>query len=378
MAGDAICLAAIPIAFMRAGLAGTVFAMVMASVAIGTVLGAALGGPWAEKITPKYILIITDISRGLAQLAAAALLTYGVSELWLVGVYFLFGIGIGASRPSAHIVLISLIPKKALPSANSSITFLDNIIAVVFPATIGVLFILANPVWGLIFDGVTFFGAAILISTLHCQKKQSYNDDSSSASMITGFLAIIKNPTLRSGLIATIIINVLCFPVFLVIGPYAIAGRFDDTLWGLCLAASGLGACVGSIVSALLNTQYYTMRLASCCGIALALAMYSLAIADHMYLIIAGAVLFGLVEGVWLTSWATVMQIESPTHLLGRIVGIETLLTSGLHPLIYLGSGLAGAVLGYQTTLIATGTIALASILFLILLSKISIGKHSI
>lgn len=46
MAGDAICLAALPIALIRDGFGGDVFGFIMAAVGVGTVIGALAGGCW--------------------------------------------------------------------------------------------------------------------------------------------------------------------------------------------------------------------------------------------------------------------------------------------------------------------------------------------
>jgi len=63
MAGDAVCLAALPIGLSHAGFGGKVFGFVMAAVGGGTVIGALAGGMLADRKSPKRILIITDAMR---------------------------------------------------------------------------------------------------------------------------------------------------------------------------------------------------------------------------------------------------------------------------------------------------------------------------
>jgi hypothetical protein len=58
----------------------------------------------------------------------------------------------GSARKSAT--------KQALVAGNGAMNFLDNLVAVIFPATLGVVIILWDPVWGVLIDGITFFGAA--------------------------------------------------------------------------------------------------------------------------------------------------------------------------------------------------------------------------
>ena len=60
------------------------------------------------------------------------------------------------------------------------------------------------------------------------------------------------------------------------------------------------------------------------------------------------------------------MQTLSPESDLGKVVAIDTFVTSGTYPFIYLGSGLVAGLVGYSETLIivaivsAVGTVAIA------------------
>lgn len=74
MAGDAICLAALPIALINSGYDAATFGIIMACVGLGTFIGAGLGGSWTEYFSARTILIITDLVRGICQLVAAAVI----------------------------------------------------------------------------------------------------------------------------------------------------------------------------------------------------------------------------------------------------------------------------------------------------------------
>ena len=367
MAGDAICLAALPIALINSGYDAATFGIIMACVGLGTFIGAGLGGSWTEYFSARTILIITDLVRGICQLVAAAVIAGMTHWLWLAAVYLCFGLGIGGSRPAAHVMLVELVPSSKLIAANSWLAFLDNSIAVLLPATMGVMLILTNPLWGVVIDGITFMIAASLTSFVPVTPPvdRSHNE-ASERTWLRGFRIIDRIPPLKLGLRATLVINVLCFPVFLVVAPYTVADRFSDSLWGLSLAASGLGACLGAITAVV---TYAHLRITILCAfacLALTLAMCLIAVGDAMTLILLGAVLIGFVEGIWLTAWATVMQMHSPAPDLGIVVGTETALTSGIHPFIYLGGGSMGASIGYDSTLSLTALASLGALLLIL------------
>jgi hypothetical protein len=62
------------------------------------------------------------------------------------------------------------------------------------------------------------------------------------------------------------------------------------------------------------------------------------------------------------------MQTHSPEKDLGKVVAVDTFVTSGLHPFVYLGGGLVGQAVGYSHALTiaavvtAIGTLAIAMV----------------
>lgn len=367
MAGDAICLAALPIALIREGLGGDVFGFVMAAVGVGTVIGALAGGMLADRKSPRQVLIYTDTARGLAQLAVVALLMTGAPWGLLVLAYLIFGIGIGVSRPCAQVLLVNLLPKLALVAGNGAMNFIDNLVAILFPATLGVFIILWEPVWGILIDGLTFFCAAIFTAQLPNVGHHESDEEFSLREALNGVTVVINNATLLLGFAATLLLNVLCFPIFLVVAPYAISHRFSEDMWGYCLAASGFGACVGSVITVLASGHERLVGLAVICGLFLAGAMALLGLGTLAWMAILGATFVGIVEASWLTGWATAMQTLSPEKDLGKVVAVDTVVTSGAHPFIYMGSGVVGGMIGYSQTLTLTAVVSAVAILLIAL-----------
>lgn len=366
MAGDALCLAALPLAMLHAGFSGEIFGFVMAAVGIGTVIGAVAGGGLADRCSPKHVLIATDTLRGTVQLVVASLIVSGAPPWTLILAYLIFGTGIGVSRPCTQVLLVSLLPKHALAAGNGAMNFLDNLVAIILPATLGVLIIVWNPVSGVLIDGITFLCAALFTALLPNEARLKSDDEFSIRELLGGISVVARSRELSLGFAATLILNVLCFPVFLIISPYTVSDRFDESMWGVCLTASGLGACMGSVITVLAAGHRHLQTLALACGLCLGIAMALLGMGEFAWMAVLGSAFVGIVEASWLTGWATAMQTHAPEKELGRVVAVDTFVTSGAHPFIYVGSGLIGEAIGYSHTLTiaatvsATGTAALA------------------
>lgn len=367
MAGDAICLAALPITLIRGGYGAHAFGSIMAAVGFGSILGALVGGSLADRKSPRLILMSTDITRGLAQFLAVWLLFMEAPWWCLVFSYLVFGLGIGISRPFAQVLLVHLLPKQTLVAANSALNLMDNIVAVLFPATLGVFIIIWNPLVGIFIDGLTFFGAAVFMAMLPHVSPRDVELKSSWRDMLKGVGVVFNDSRLLLGFFGTLILNVLCFPIFLVMAPFVISERFSEELWGFCLAASGLGACVGCLIIVLASAHERLMSLFIACGLILSTAMALLGMGDTAWLVILGAALIGFVEASWLTGWATAMQTYSPERDLGKVVAVDTLFTNGLHPFVYLGSGIVGGVLGYSTALSLSALVSLVCTVLIVI-----------
>ena len=145
-----------------------------------------------------------------------------------------------------------------------------RLVAVLFPATLGVFIIFWDPVWGILIDGLTFFCAAIYTAMLPNVEPCEFEEEFSIRETVNGIAIVTGNSKLLLGFAATLVVNVLCFPIFLVVAPYAISNRFNEEMWGVCLAASGFGACIGSIVTVLVSGHERLIGLAVTCGLLLA------------------------------------------------------------------------------------------------------------
>lgn len=141
---------------------------------------------------------------------------------------------------------------------------------------------------GILIDGLTFFCAAIYTAQLPNVGHHESEEEFSLREALNGITVVVNNATLLLGFAATLVVNVLCFPIFLVVAPYAISQRFSEDMWGYCLAASGFGACIGSVITVLASGHERLVGLAVTCGLFLAGAMALLGLGTSAWMAILG------------------------------------------------------------------------------------------
>lgn len=361
MAGDAICLAALPLAIIHVGLSAANFSFMMGGVGLGTLVGASFGGALADRVSPRNVLVCTDLVRGCVQFVATVLLFVAPAALPLVICYLLFGIGIGVSRPCAQVLITELLPRRSLIAGNGLMNFVDNLAAVALPGSVGVAIIAWNPILGVLLDGVTFIVAAGF--TVFIPNAGGYeNEEFHLRDVLAGIPAVAQDRRLTVGMLSTVLLNVLCFPIFLVIAPFAVSQRYSESIWGYCLAAFGLGACTGSLVMVHFKAHGFIQRLSLICGSVLAVGLVLVGIGHSVPEVLAGSIAVGFVEAAWLTSWSTAMQLYSPPDELGRVTAIDTVLTAGGLPIVFVCGGVLGASIGYPVSLLGAAGLCILGV----------------
>jgi Transmembrane secretion effector len=126
---------------------------------------------------------------------------------------------------------------------------------------------------------------------------------------------------------------------------------------GLVFAAGGLGsvACAVAIGQRGLPRRDITLMYATWTLATLTVAGYGLA--NALWQLMLVSLVFNALETTGFIVWATAKQRHVPPHLLGRVSGLDWLISTGLLPLSFALTGPVSATLGAQATLIAAGTL---------------------
>ena len=126
-----------------------------------------LGGVFADRLPRRTILVSTDLVKGAAQVATAALLFAGEAHVWNVALLQgAFGVANAFSRPVGLGLIKETVSDAHLQQANALTNLARSSLSIVSPALGALIVTLGSPAIAIAVDAVTFFASAALVASM--------------------------------------------------------------------------------------------------------------------------------------------------------------------------------------------------------------------
>ena len=300
-----------------------------------TLLGL-FAGVVTDRFDNRRIVIVTQTVQMTFSAALAALTLLGQARLWEVyAIAALTGVAIVFDAPSRQNLTFQMVGKDELPNAVALNSSLFNLARIFGPALAGVLIAAVGAGWCFAVNAVSFL--AVLAALLAMRVSELYPLENRRRPTIwrgtrEGFGYARRNRTVRVTLLMMVVFASVCFNFNILLPLLA-----KDTLaagprtFGIISATFGAGALVGALSAATLANARWRTMLAGAGGF----GVCELLIAPVHGVVTASILLF--VCGVFFTSYTAnsnaSIQLASPDHLRGRVLGLYYYAWNGLAPL---------------------------------------------
>lgn len=355
---------------------GTVLAVGGIASAIFTVIGGAI----TDRISPRKLMLISDLIRLFLSALLATQVFTGTLEVWMIYVYsFVAGIFSGLFAPASMSIAPRLVPPEDLQAGNSVMQESMQLIRFVGPAVAGALiaaFPRENTGVGLAiaFDAATFIAS---IATLWMMKmggeiivpEKSEKNGEVWHSIVDGFQFVIEDSFLRFLFCLLAVANFAVGGAVLVGVPYLANTRFVEgaAAYGLIISGSAGGNLLGVILSGALpkvkakviNVLMIALFLTFGVGIS------ALTWISATWLAIVDLFILGVLNGYLGILLITSLQQNAPKEMLGRLMSMVLLAGIVLMPL---SQAISGAVLHWNVSVLflsAGGLLVLCSLYLL-------------
>lgn len=326
------------------------------------------GGSIVDAYDRRRVLIVTLLGLTAVGVALAVLAWTDTAQLGLL--YALTAVQSGffaVHSPARSAVIPKLLPPELLPSANALGTLAMGISMAAGPMLGGVLVDLAGYGWAYSVEAVILLGSLSLIFTLPPLLPEGEVRRAGVRSVVEGLKYLKTKPTLGMTFFVDLCAMVLALPrvLFPAIGAILIGG--GATTVGILVSGIAVGTLLGGVFSgrlARINRQGLAIVVAvaswglfvAAFGVVVALAPAPGSLGDAtwalwpatLFMVLAGA--SDTVSAVFRT---TILQVETPDALRGRLQGVSTVVVAG-------GPHLGSLLLG--TLAAATGE-ALAAVI---------------
>ncbi|TLM75559.1 MFS transporter [Pseudarthrobacter sp. NamB4] len=340
--------------------------LVAAAGSAGLVAFVLAGGIAADRI-PQRRLIIAVEGANLAVIATVSgLAVAGLLQLWHVAAgSFVLGVGAAFFFPAYSAILPRILPAQDLLAANGMEGTMRPVLQqAAGPAVAGMVVAALSPSHAVTAVALCHLLAFIVLNFLG-QHALAAPVDGAEGGMEGGATTGGRGRStvfhdLREGVSYTLRTPWLlwtliwaCISVLFLIGPIEVLLPFvvrdqlggDSSIFGFLLAVMGVGAALGSLVTASLRLprRYLTVMMVSWGAGSLPLA--AVGIMDSFWAIAAALFIFGATGSVGMVIWGTLLQRRVPPHLLGRVSSLDFFVSLALMPVSMALAGPAAEVL---------------------------------
>lgn len=313
-----------------------------------------LGGVIADRVPKRDFIVLTQ-SLAMLQAAALALLVWtGYVELWHVYILaVVLGLANAFDQPTRQAFIVEMVGKDDLINAVALNSGLFNAARLIGPAVGGVVISAFGVKTAFLINAISFI--PVIAGLLLIDKSRLYSaGDRGNAPLNAlgelreGLAYAFRTPAALLIVIIGFFIGMFGFN-FIVVLPLVTRYILDrgSTELGFLNAALGLGALVSALLLAGRRTaQRSTMFLG---GALFALLLAAVGLSRWFPVTLLTLLFLGLVNTAFSATANTSLQLSTPDHLRGRVMGIWMLLFAGSTPIGGYLTGFIGQRLGVAT-----------------------------
>ncbi len=327
-------------------------------------------GVIADRFSKRRIVIVTQILLLIQALTLAVLTFTHTIQVWhIIALAAFAGFASAMDLPTRQAMIVELVGKDDLANAIALNSTMFNLTRIASPFVGGVVLALVGPAWCFMTNAFSYLGA--IIGLLMMRNIRATKQANKNASMMTqileGFGHVWENKLTRTMLIlqsiSTLMIGqyVIFFPVY-ALKIYNVGAMGQ----GAMTAAVGVGALTAAMIVSSLGHRYELRDIVFVGGVLAPAGLIALALCSSFYASLVCLVVVGVGMMAFTASANTIMQMEAPGSLVGRVMSVRALVLFGL--------GAPGAVMmgrlsewkhiGVSGTLLGCAVIALVSTVY--------------
>ncbi|WP_051055358.1 MULTISPECIES: MFS transporter [Kitasatospora] len=350
----------VTVVFAVLGTGGSVLDVgaVLTCQAVGQVVMLPVGGVWADRLSRKLVLLVTDGAQAVCYGLLAAMVLLGQTAVWQFGVtYTVAGMAFAFFTPASRAVVPELVGAEDLQSANALLGLTDSSTKVLGPALAAVLLEVTGPGAAILFNAASFLLSFVLLARMRLarpaeppQRRRFF------AELREGWTVVARRRWYLANLIGWGVWN-FAIAFFFVLGPVVLQqGRGGAAAWSTVLVTGAVGSIVGGLVALRFRPRrplVATNATALFGAVPLALLAFTAPVAA----IAAGVALAFVMTALVNEVLATVQQQLFPRELLARVSSLDWMISLLAMPAGYAVAGPATELFGTRTTLLAAAAL---------------------
>ena len=328
---------------------GLALGTVLMTAAIPRAVFVLVGGAFSDRFSPRTLVLVSNLIRGVVVAVIAALVLTDRAELWhLYVLAAIFGVVDAFFYPALNTFVPMIVPERLFAPANAVIQGSAQVMGLIGPAVAGALVALVNTGPAFVIDAASFGVAALAVSFVRGGRRAPRTSTADGAprpsvlgSIVDGMRAAWADPAVRGTIVLIFAFN-LAF-----VGPVSVGlawlaeERFagGSAAFGILFSAWGGGSLVGALIGGSIERlpRFGTVLLSAACLLAAGLALIGLA--PTLPVALAIILPMGLLVGFINVQYFAWIQRRVDEELRGRVMSLVMLASIGLAPVSLAAAG---------------------------------------
>ncbi len=345
--------------------------LVSAGFGLPLIIFSLFGGTVADRVRKRNLLLVTQSLMAGMSLIITLLVSTDSIRLWhLFTSSFVAGIIFSFMMPARSAFLVELVEEKDFLNAISLGSMAMNVCRIGSPAIAG--FLLDRIGIPGVYWIVTISYLGVILTTTQIppgEPMAAKADAPMMADIMEGLRFVKQNQVLVVLLILAFVPIILAMPYQMLMPVFA-RTIFDagPNGFGILMSATGVGALTGSMITASMGDYERKGVLMTITGSAFGLFLVPFALAGGLVPASICLVFVGGFSAVFMTMNTTLLMVNTPEELMGRVMSIF-MMTFGVMPAGTLLSGSLAEMIGAPLT-VAGGGVLMAVFLIMLVIYK--------
>ena len=318
-----------------------------------------VGGVFADRMDRRYLLIGSQVMQMVAALGLAILFFVETIEIWhILTAAFVAGLGQAFGGPAYQALIPSLVPKKHLPNAIALLSIQFNLAGTLGRPIGGLVFKFFSPAMCFLVNALSFLAVIVSLLLLRIPFIPKPGQQNLIRSLLDGFRAIHASAALRSLMLLAVVTAFCGVPIALLLPVFArdVFG-LDAGGFGWMGAVLGAGAVVGALNVARLGNAPKKGRDSLIMQVFLGVTIIGFALARWLSLATGFLFLCGGAILAVFTMITSLVQLNVPEEMRGRIMSVHNTAFRGVMPLSNISCGFAAEKIGATNVLSFNGAV---------------------
>jgi MFS family permease len=325
-----------------------------------------ISGTFADRYDRRWMLLWTQAVLGLLSLCIGILDQVGHIQTWHIYTFTFLSAAVSAfDGPARQSMFPNLVPRPALPNAVALNSLLWKGSALIGPSLGGVAISMMGTAGAFYANAASFLVVVVTLCLLHTASQPARKRQRDFiAETRQGFSYIVNKPVILGITILEAVASVFGLDHTMLTVFASDILQVGAHGFGLLQSARGLGAVIGSSLYLAAGQQPHQGRILFSSAILYGITFALFGISPSFVISLMLMTLVGMADTVWGASRGTILQMITPDHFRGRVMGIFQLSNRGLHPLGQVESGLLIPLIGAREATVFGGLFVSAITIF--------------